>query len=449
LPPEEAPRQRYPLAQEARDLFHAGLAAVDGGEAIRKHVRLLGGVPQIGGEPCPLGREGRIRVIGGGKAAAAMAAALEEALEGKPEGGLVAVKEGHRAPTARVEIREAGHPVPDLRSVAAAEGVLEIARRAREGDLVIALLAGGASALLTLPVEPVTLEEKQAVTDRLLRAGAAIGELNVVRKHLSRIKGGRLARAAAPARAAALVLSDVIGDRIDVIASGPMAPDPSTYGEALAVLDRYDPEGSLPDAVRSFLRGGAAGGVPETPKPGDPSLGEVRHVIVGRNEDALLAVRAAAEGMGYRTWMPPSQVEGEAREVARAHAAMARWVQTSGRPVPRPACLLSGGETTVTVRGRGRGGRNTESALAFALAAEGLENVVGLFAGTDGTDGPTDAAGALADGGTVARARRRGLDARAFLEENDSYTFFREAGGLFVTGPTLTNVMDLRIVLVR
>jgi hydroxypyruvate reductase len=377
-----------------------------------------------------------------------MASGLEVALEERIDGGLVAVKDGHGAPAARVEVREAGHPVPDDRSVSAAEAVLEIARGAGQGDLVIALLAGGASALLALPVEGVTLDEKRAVTDRLLRAGATIGELNAVRKHLSRIKGGRLARAAAPARVAALVLSDVVGDPIDVIASGPTAPDSSTYQDALAVLDRYDPEGSLPAPLRGFLRDGASGRHPETPKPGDRDLAGVRHVIVGRNEDALLAVRAAAEGLGYRPYVLTSHVEGEARAMARAQAAVARQVQASGEPVSPPACLLSGGETTVTVRGRGRGGRNTEMALTFALAVEGLEHVTGLFAGTDGTDGPTDAAGALVDGGTVARARKRGLDARAFLEENDSYTFFREAGGLFVTGPTLTNVMDLRIILV-
>jgi hydroxypyruvate reductase len=434
--------------RHAEDLFREGLQAVRAEAAIRKHVRRVKDQLRIGTSTYTIGAGHRVLVVGGGKAAAGMAAALEKILDGRLESGLVAVKDGHLAPTEQVEIVEAGHPVPDVRSADAAERVLEIARSAREGDLLIVLLTGGASALLAVPAEGLTLEDKRVVTDGLLRGGATVGELNTVRKHLSRIKGGRLAGAAAPARVVALVLSDVVGDRIDVIASGPTAADPSTFQDALDVLEKYDPENLFPTGVRAHLRAGAAGVYPETLKPGDPHLGEVLNLIVGRNRDALDAMRVASDRLGYHTFIISSEFEGEAREVSAARGRLAREVLDHGRPVKAPACLLAGGETTVRVRGKGKGGRNTESALAFALAIDGLQGVVGLFAGTDGTDGPTDAAGALVDGATIARARKMGVDGQAFLDENDSYNFFSKVGGLFVTGPTMTNVMDLQIVLI-
>ena len=431
------------LARHAETIFRAALSAVDPGTLLRRRLRREGNHLLVGESRYAL-ESGRVFVAGGGKASGAMAAALERILGDRIDSGVVCVKDGHGVPTSRLRLREAGHPIPDARGVAAAEEMLALARAMRDGDLLIVLLSGGGSALLTLPADGITLEDKRRVTDHLLRAGAAIGDLNAVRKHVSRIKGGRLAQAVPAGRVLTLILSDVVGDRLDVIASGPTVPDPTTWADAMTILDRFDPGDLLPETVRRVIREGLEGRRPETPKPGGPGFGRVENVIVGNNFDALLAARDAAAGLGFPARILSSDIEGEAREVAADHARMAREAREKGAA---PACILSGGETTVTVRGKGRGGRNTESALAFAMAAEGLPDVAGLFAGTDGTDGPTDAAGALADGATVARARARGLDARAFLEENDSYTFFEKAGGLLRTGPTLTNVMDVRIVL--
>ncbi len=431
---------------DARAFLQAGLAAVDAGEAIRRHLVIEGDVLHAGGNAYSLGG-GSTFVVGGGKAAAPMAAAVEGLLGDRVSRGLVAVKDWHTVPTRRIEVREAGHPVPDARGEAAAREVLAIARSAGPGDLLIVLLSGGASALLALPAMGVTLEEKRAVTDHLLRAGAPIQELNSVRKHLSAIKGGRLAQAAAPARVLALILSDVIGDPLDVIASGPTAADPTTFDEALSLLTRYDPDRRLPRGPRSRLEAGAAGGHPETLKPGDRDLGGVQNLIVGSNRDALEAVEAATRERGYEARIRAGPLEGEARDAAAALAREVREI-SQGRPAgAEPLGLVLGGETTVTVRGNGRGGRNTEFALAFALGIEGLPGAVGLFAGTDGTDGPTDAAGAIVTGETAARARSMGVDPRAFLDENDSYSFFERAGGLLVTGPTMTNVMDLAVIL--
>jgi hydroxypyruvate reductase len=435
------------LTRHAEVIFRAALSAVRPDTLVRRMLRVQGDRLRVGELPYTLGA-GRVLVAGGGKASGAMAAALEGVLDDRIDVGVVAVKDGHTVPTSRVRLREAGHPVPDARGVAAAEAMISLAHSAREGDLLIVLLSGGGSALLTLPTEGITLEDKRRVTDHLLRAGAAIGDLNAVRKHLSRIKGGRLAQAVPAGRVLTLILSDVVGDRLDVIASGPTSPDPTTWSAAMAVLDRFDPARTLPENVRRVIRDGLEGHRPETPKPGAPGFGHVQNVILGHNVDALSAARDVAESLGFHTRILSPDIEGEAREVAADHARTAREIREKGTPLALPACILSGGETTVTVRGNGKGGRNTESALAFAIAAEGLPGAAGLFAGTDGTDGPTDAAGAIADGGTVARARAQGLDPRAFLENNDSYTFFDRAGGLLRTGPTLTNVMDLRIVLV-
>jgi len=437
-------RERGP---DAEAIFRAAVDAVRPAALLSRLLRVKGDRLYVGESPHRLS-PGRVLVAGGGKASAAMAAAIEDLLGARIAQGVVAVKDGHGVPTTRVRVVEAGHPIPDARSVAAAEEMIAIAHGLGRDDLLIVLLSGGGSALLTLPVEGVSLGDKRRVTDHLLRAGAAINELNAVRKHLSCVKGGRLAQAAAPGRVLSLLLSDVVGDRIDVIASGPTAADPTTFADALAVLDRLDPGGELPASVRAHLRAGTEGRHPETPKPGAPGLGHVENVIVGHNFDALLGAKKEAERLGYRVHVLSPDIEGEAREVACDHARIAREIREKGTPVVPPACVLSGGETTVTVRGKGKGGRNTESALAFAQGVEGLEDVVGLFAGTDGTDGPTDAAGAWADGGTVARARAKGFEPQRFLEENDSTMFFREVGGLMVIGPTRTNVMDVRIVLV-
>jgi hydroxypyruvate reductase len=381
---------------------------------------------------------GRVLVFGCGKASGAMAAALEHALGDRIAGGLVVVKDGYTARTDRIELREAGHPVPDARGQAAAEAMVE--RAAGAEDLVIFLVSGGGSALTPAPTPPITLAEKQETTRLLLGGGATINELNAVRKHLSRFKGGQFARAAAPAAVVSLILSDVIGDPLDVIASGPTAPDPSTFADAITVLERRSVADRVPRAVRTRLDAGARGEIAETPKPGDALFERVSNVVIGNNALVVDAAAAEARRLGYRAEVLTRGLQGEARDVARALVARARTL------VPR-TCLIAGGETTVTVRGRGRGGRCQEFALAAALELTADDRLVVLAAGTDGTDGPTDAAGALIDATTLARGERAGLTARAALADNDAYTFLVGAGDLVVTGPTNTNLLDVYVCL--
>jgi hydroxypyruvate reductase len=369
-----------------------------------------------------------------------MAKAAERVLGKRITAGLVAVKEAPAKPLRRIELCATGHPVPDARGVETAARIAELAERAEAGDLVLCLISGGASALMPLPAPPVTLEEKQEVTRLLLACGATIHEINTIRKHISRIKGGQLARLAAPATVESLLLSDVVGDDLDVIGSGPTAPDSSTFADARAILDKYGIWDRTPRSVRTRIEAG----IPETPKPSDPIFARVRNRIVASNRIALDAAAARARELGFRTLVLASGVEGETREIARMHAAIARECATAGRPVKPPACFITGGETTVTIRGKGLGGRNQEFVLAAAIDIAGLDNVVVFSAGTDGTDGPTNAAGAIADGGTL----RRKPDARRYLDDNDSYHYFEALGDLVITGATNTNVMDVRILLV-
>ena len=436
------------LREQALAVFAAALEAADPAKAVLAHARVEGNLLRAGRRRYRLDSFENIWIAGAGKASAAMAAAVERLLGRRISGGLINTKYGHTAPLERIELNECGHPVPDLNGERGAERIAEIARRAGPRDLVIALISGGASALLPLAAPPVTLEEKQAVTGLLLASGAAIGEINAVRKHLSAIKGGLLARLAQPAAVLALLLSDVIGDRLDVIGSGPTAPDPSTFADARAVLERYGLWAEAPAAVRERIERGAAGEIPETPKAGDPAFRNTQNLVVGSNRLAVNAAARKARELGLRPLVLSTSIEGETREVARVHAAIAREAVETGRPVPPPACIISGGETTVKLRGRGLGGRNQEFALAAALDIAGLENVVVLSAGTDGTDGPTDAAGAIAGGQTLARAALAGLDARRYLDDNDSYRFFAALGDLVKTGPTNTNVMDIRVMCV-
>ncbi len=422
------------LRLDARRIFDAALKAADPGEAVRRHLRV---------DPSAFDR---ILVIGAGKASAAMAAAVEDLLP--ITGGLVNVKDGHTVPLRHIELNECGHPLPDERGVAGATRIAEIARQAGERDLLICVISGGASALLPLPAPGIRLEEKQAVTRLLLASGATIHEINAVRKHLSALKGGQLARLAQPATVISLLLSDVIGDNLDVIGSGPTAPDRSTFADALGVLFHYRIFPQAPEAVQMRLGSGVQGKIPETPKDGDPAFDRVQNLVVGSNRLAVAAAEARARELGYHPLMISTNVEGETRDVAFHHAAIARKVLESGSPVPPPVCVISGGETTVTLRGSGLGGRNQEFALAAAIALEGRPGVLVLSGGTDGTDGPTDAAGAIADGSTVARAAALSLDARRFLAENDSYHFFEALGDLLKTGPTGTNVMDIHLLLV-
>ena len=435
------------LRHAAISCLHKAVLAADPRIAVRRTIRGRTNPLRVAGEA--YGWEGisSVFVIGGGKAAAAMAAEVERILGDRVSGGVVSVKYGHAVPTTRVRVREAGHPLPDPAGVAAAEEVLEFARRAGERDLVFVLMSGGGSALLTAPAEGLTLEDKLTVTRLLLDAGAPISELNTVRKHLSRIKGGHLARALAPARSIALILSDVLGNPLDVIASGPTVPDPTTFADALEILRRRGILDVVPAAVRAYLEAGLAGRVPETPKPGDSEFALTRAVIIGDITRALGAAEQVAREWGFNIVIPSAAVEGEAREVGAALGRRAKEAH-EGRYGPLPVCLLQGGETTVTVRGHGKGGRNQEVVLGAALEIAGLPSTLILSAGTDGTDGPTDAAGAVADGTTLERARSLGLDPLDALARNDAYPFFAALGDLLITGPTLTNVNDLMLALV-
>ncbi len=369
-----------------------------------------------------------------------MAAATEAILGDRISEGFVVVKDGYTAATRIVGIAEAGHPVPDSRGEAAAMRLLELAAGATADDLVLVLVSGGGSALTPAPAPPVTLDEKQQVTRQLLAAGATINELNAVRKHLSRIKGGQLARAAAPARVVTLILSDVIGDPLDVIASGPTAPDPTTFEEALTVIERRGLIDIAPRSALERLRAGARGEVEETPKPADPIFDRVTNLVIGNNALIGDAAVAAAGRLGYRPHFLTRQLQGEARGVARDLVDRARRLDP-------PACVIATGETTVTVRGSGKGGRCQEFALAAAIEIEGQKDFTVLAAGTDGTDGPTSAAGGVVDGETVSRGRTAALDANALLDDNDSYRFLQSTGDLLLSGPTNTNLLDLYLVL--
>jgi hydroxypyruvate reductase len=366
---------------------------------------------------------------------------VEQFLGARIAAGCVNVREPNGTKLRRIELRQCGHPVPDESGFSGARRIAEICTEAEENDLVLCLLSGGASALMPYPASPVTLADKQTTTELLLASGANIHEMNVVRKHLSAIKGGHLARLAAPAHVLSLILSDVVGDDLDAIGSGPTAPDPSTFQDALGVLDKYDLRARVPRRVLERFKNGDG----ETPKPGDPLFDGVENIVIGNNQKSLEAAAKEARSLGYQALILSSFIEGETRDVARMHAAIARQIRKHGQPVRTPACVISGGETTVTIRGNGKGGRNQEFVLAAAIDIAGLEDTLILSAGTDGSDGPTDAAGAMADGATLSRSSRDAPDA---LANNDAYSYFEDSGDLIVTRSTGTNVMDLHLILV-
>ena len=427
--------------EAAHAVWQAALAAADVRPLVRRAVRRVDASTwEIGGARVEVPRDGRVLAVGCGKASGAMAASLEDVVGNRLDAGLVVVKDGYAVPTRHVRILEAGHPVPDARGETAARAILDLLRGLSERDVVFLLISGGGSALAPAPAPPVTLEEKRTVTRRLLGAGANISELNAVRKHLSLMKGGQLARAASPARVIALVLSDVIGDPLDVIASGPAAPDSSTFAIAIDVLRRRGVWESAPAAVRERLEAGRRGEIDETPKPGDPVFERVSHHVVGNNALVTDAAVARAGALGYRPMLLTRALEGEARDVARD-------LVTRARALAPPACLVAAGETTVTVRGPGQGGRCQEWALAAALAVDGVSELTVLAGGTDGTDGPTDAAGGIVDGTSVQRMRAAGVDALAALDANDAHRALAVAGDLLVSGPTRTNLLDLYLVL--
>ena len=410
-----------------RSLFDAALAAADPAVALPPHL--------------PEAPKGRTLVVGAGKAAAAMARAVEQAWDGPVE-GLVVTRYGHSVPCDKIEVVEAAHPVPDDAGLKAAERILDLARGLGEDDLLLCLISGGGSSLLSLPAEGLTLADKQAVNKALLRSGADIGEMNCLRKHLSAIKGGRLAAAAAPARVVSLLISDVPGDDPSSIASGPTVGDPTTLVDARAVLEKYGIE--PPEAVARHLEKPDS----ETPKPEDPQLARSEVRMIAAPQTSLEAAAELAREAGVTPLILGDAIEGEAREVARVMAAMALQAARHGQPAPAPCLLLSGGETTVTLHGQGRGGRNAEFLLALCVALKGAPGVHAIACDTDGIDGSEDNAGALLSPDSLQRAENKGVSAKARLADNDGYGFFEALGDLVVTGPTLTNVNDFRAILI-
>ena len=431
----------------ALQIFRAALRAADPEQAVLRHLRRDGDTLIAGKRRYRLNDFDRVQVIGAGKAGAAMARAVERIAGKKLSAGFVNIKDGDAPRTRRVELNPSGHPVPDQRGFDGARRIASIARAATARDLLICVISGGASALMPSPADPLTLEEMQRTTGQLLACGATIHELNTIRKHVETLKGGQLARLASPARVIALILSDVVGDDLDVIGSGPTVGDTSTFADAAQIFKKYRVVPA--EAVAARIAAGIAGKIPETPRPEDAALRHVQNLIVGSNRLAIDAAAAKARERGYRTLILSTFIEGETVDAAKTHAAIVKEILTSARPLRPPACVLSGGETTVTVRGAGLGGRNQEFVLAAGIALEGFAPFTILSAGTDGIDGPTDAAGAIATDQTIPCARAQRIDPREFLKHNDSYHFFERVNGLIKTGPTGTNVMDIRAMLIR
>jgi hydroxypyruvate reductase/glycerate 2-kinase len=428
-----------------KGIFFSALKAVDPYSAVEHHIPHILSTYQNG-------RFNKLLLVSFGKAAFLMTKAFSDQASQLITHGVVITKYGHALDKnlhANIELYEAGHPIPDNNGLAATKKAVSMLKMADEKTLVLCLISGGGSALLSAPRGTIPLDDKQRVTELLLKSGATINGLNTVRKHISQIKGGRLAEFAYPAKVISLILSDVIGDKLDVIASGPTTPDSTTYRMALDVVEKYGLTDRLPKAVLDILKDGVEGMVADTPKEGDPIFERVENVIVGSNRKASLAAKEKAKELGFDTTILSTELQGEAIDVARwlakkAIEAKQLFDDKDGKKI----CLISGGETTVTIKGRGKGGRNTELALTFALEVAGMGGITLLSAGTDGTDGPTDAAGAIVSGETVQKAKLLKLDPEDYLANNDSYTFFSKTGELLITGPTGTNVMDLQIILI-
>jgi hydroxypyruvate reductase len=450
---QQYPHHKTDLRQLAWPIMRAALKAVDPARAVKTYFETH---PDF--EVRIKATPGRIIVVGAGKAGAPMAAAVGRIFGDKITAGRVIVKYGHAsvpesadspAGAANITVVEAGHPVPDQAGLSAARQIAQLLSEAGPDDTVLCLISGGGSALLTLPAGGLTLSDLQATTAGLLAAGATINEFNTIRKHLSAVQGGRLAQMAAPATVYSLILSDVVGDPLEVIASGPTVPDPTTFADAWAIIERYGLQDELPDGVRRRLQAGCAGDLPDTPKPGDPAFERVVNTVIGSNRIAARAAVETARAAGFEARLLSTWIEGEAREVGKVMAGLAKALACDEGLVARPACLVAGGETTVTLKGDGRGGRNQELALAAAIALAGWPDVLIACLGTDGTDGPTDAAGAFADGETVGRARANGFAALDYLNRNDAYHFFASLDDLIMTGPTQTNVNDLTLIFAR
>jgi glycerate 2-kinase len=445
----KTPDALHEMRGEAEKIFRAAVARVNPSDAVKRFVRLEGRRLILGGGDRREKEFDLEQFDGGGKGTAPMAKALEEIMGERVRKGVITVKYGFIEKLSFIQIIEAGHPIPDQNGVNGTRKILDVLKEAKESDLILSLISGGGSALLPQPADGITLQEEQAITQTLLECGATIEEMNTIRKHISASKGGLMARLAYPATTVNLMLSDVIGDRMDVIASGPFVPDPSTFEEAWEVISKYRLH-EIPQSILEHLKMGMEKKLLETPKKGDPVFERVHNFIIGSNILALEAAKNEAQKLGYRPLILSSTIQGETREVAKVHTAILKEILASGQPIPPPACILSGGETTVTIRGNGLGGRNQEFCLAAALDLRGLPSrVLVLCAGTDGNDGPTPAAGAVVDPLTVERGAQARMAASAYLENNDSYHFFERTKELLITGPTNTNVMDVRIMLVR
>jgi glycerate 2-kinase len=436
------------MRRDAVEIFYKALKAVQPGAAIKRYCNFDGKTLFIGHHSYHLARYKNLYVLGAGKAAAPMAQAIEDMLDGKITGGVITVKTGHVTDLKHISLIEAGHPIPDENGIRGASAILEFAKNAEKDDLVICLISGGGSALMPFPYDHLTLEDKQDTIKTLLSCGATIHEINTIRKHISNIKGGRLAQAVYPADLVTLILSDVVGDDLDVIASGPTVPDSSSFYDCKNILRSHNLIDKIPNNILNHIESGISGEIEETPKPDNPIFDMTYNLIIGSNVESLMSAKEKAESLGYNVLLLSSMIEGETRLIAQVHGAIAREIIKTGNPLPSPACILSGGETTVTIKGNGLGGRNQEFALSASIDISGKKHIVVLSGGTDGTDGPTDAAGAFSDTFTLKRAEELGMDPYRFLANNDSYHFFQKLEDLFITGPTSTNVMDLRIVLV-
>jgi glycerate-2-kinase len=428
--------------------LEAAIKAVDPKKLVNSKLMFKDPILKVDDRVFNLDRFRNIYVIGAGKASGSMAEALEALLGKRITDGIINVPRGCKHKTEIVKLNEASHPIPDESGVKGVKQMLEIAEKAGENDLIICLISGGGSSLMPLPREGVTLADKRKITEDLLKCGATIKEINTVRKHISGVKGGWLAKKAYPATVLNLILSDVLSDPVEFIASGPTVPDSTTFSDAIKILRKYGLWEKAPESIRRVLLEGERGLVPETPKPDDKAFKNVFNVVIGNCRDASLAACKALESAGLNTLLLTALLEGEARHVGTLLASIAKEVAASNNPIPKPAAIVAGGETTVTVVGKGKGGRNQEIALAGALKIGGLDGCVIASLSTDGVDGPTDAAGAIVDGKTLGRAEEAGLDAEAFLAENDSYNFFLKLGDLIFTGPTGTNVNDISITII-
>jgi len=435
-----------------RDILRVIWGAIDSANpesAIREYLKLRYENLHIGNRVIDLSRINNIYVIGAGKAAPTMAKAAENILMRRLKGGLICTKYGHSVPLHNINTMEAGHPVPDKNSQLGAQRTLRLAGSCEAGDLLICLLSGGASAIWAAPQPPVKLEEKKQVTEALLACGADIHEINTIRKHISNIKGGRLAVAAQPAMLITLAISDVVGDQLSSIGSGPTVADPTTFKNVFDIVTKYDLTSKLPQSVSDIVWDGYKKLIKDTPKSSNAAFGKNIELVISSNKKALETAQQTARYLGYKVQILSSQLIGEAKEVGPKLVEQARKLAASQKPGDKPWMLLAGGETTVTLTGTGKGGRNQEMTLAAAIAMEGIDNITFASIGTDGTDGPTDAAGAIADGSTIDRGKINGLDANNYLANNDSYNYFKTTGDLIKTGPTGTNVMDIQVLIVE